>query len=53
MYEIALLAGDEAERLSPDSALGRALLWREVGDEVTWRTERGTTLRVLIRYIED
>nr|WP_244202129.1 AAA domain-containing protein [Streptomyces diastatochromogenes] len=53
VYEIALLAGDEAERLSPDSALGRALLWREVGDEVTWRTERGTTLRVLIRYIED
>ncbi|MFE2097319.1 AAA domain-containing protein, partial [Streptomyces sp. NPDC059468] len=52
-YEIALLAGDEAERLSPDSALGKALLWREVGDEVTWRTERGTTLRVLIRYIED
>ncbi|MFE1880100.1 AAA domain-containing protein, partial [Streptomyces diastatochromogenes] len=52
-YEIALLAGDEAERLSPDSALGKALLWREVGDEVTWRTERGTTLRVLIRYIQD
>ncbi|MEU1405687.1 AAA domain-containing protein [Streptomyces sp. NPDC005728] len=52
-YEIALLAGEEAERLSPDSALGKALLWREAGDEVTWRTERGTTLRVLIRYIED
>ncbi|WP_235452315.1 AAA domain-containing protein [Streptomyces olivochromogenes] len=52
-YEIAMLPGDEAERLSPDSALGKALMWREAGDEVSWRTERGTTLRVIVRYIED
>ncbi|MFE1307686.1 hypothetical protein [Streptomyces sp. NPDC058755] len=44
---------DGAPSGRPDQALGKALLWREVGDEVTWRTERGTTLRVLIRYIGD
>ncbi|WP_189708972.1 AAA domain-containing protein [Streptomyces phaeofaciens] len=52
-YEIAMLAGDEAERLSPDSALGRALMGREVGDEVRWRTERGTGMRVVVRYVKD
>lgn len=52
-YEIAMLAGDEAERLSPNSALGKALLWREVGDEVSWRTERGTGMSVVVRYIQD
>ncbi|MFF3464968.1 AAA domain-containing protein [Streptomyces sp. NPDC002619] len=52
-YEIAVLPGDEAERLSPDSALGRALMWREVGDEVEWRTELGTRHHVIVRYVED
>nr|WP_238431495.1 AAA domain-containing protein [Streptomyces cavernae] len=52
-YEIAMIAGGEAERLSPNSALGKALMWREVGDEVSWRTERGTELCVVVRYIED
>ncbi|WP_405887747.1 AAA domain-containing protein [Streptomyces sp. NBC_01136] len=52
-YEIAMLAGDEAERLSPHSALGKALLWREVGDEVSRQTERGTRMRVVIRYVAD
>ncbi|MFF4654718.1 AAA domain-containing protein [Streptomyces sp. NPDC001381] len=52
-YEIAMLAGDEAERLSPDSALGRALMGREVGDEVSWLTERGAVMRVVVRYVED
>ncbi|WP_338672708.1 GreA/GreB family elongation factor [Streptomyces sp. SCSIO 30461] len=52
-YEIAMLAGDEAERLSPDTPLGKALMWREVGDEVSWETERGTHMRVTVRYIQD
>lgn len=52
-YEIAMLAGDEAERLSPDTPLGKALMWREVGDEVSWQTERGTRRRVIVRYIQD
>ncbi|MFF5185116.1 AAA domain-containing protein [Streptomyces sp. NPDC000345] len=52
-YEIAMLAGDEAERLSPDSALGRALMGREVGDEVSWLTERGAAMRVVVRCVED
>ncbi|WP_435212160.1 AAA domain-containing protein [Streptomyces sp. bgisy034] len=52
-YEIAMLAGDEAERLSPDSALGKALMWREVGDEVSWLTERGTRMSVIVRHVED
>ncbi|MFM9550716.1 AAA domain-containing protein [Streptomyces caniscabiei] len=52
-YEIAMLAGDEAERLSPDTPLGKALMWREVGEEVSWQTERGTRMRVVVRYIQD
>ncbi|MEV1063008.1 AAA domain-containing protein [Streptomyces sp. NPDC050263] len=52
-YEIAMLAGDEAERLSPDTPQGKALMWREVGDEVSWQTERGTRIRVIVRYIQD
>lgn len=52
-YEIAMLAGDEAERLSPDTPQGKALMWREVGDEVSWQTERGTRMRVIVRYIQD
>ena len=52
-YEIAMLAGDEAERLSPDTPLGKALMWREAGDEVSWQTERGTRMRVIVRYIQD
>ncbi|PVC99234.1 hypothetical protein DBP12_14865 [Streptomyces sp. CS014] len=45
--------GDEAERLSPDTPQGKALMWREVGDEVSWQTERGTRMRVIVRYIQD
>ncbi|CCK28469.1 hypothetical protein BN159_4090 [Streptomyces davaonensis JCM 4913] len=52
-YEIAMLAGDEAERLSPDTSLGKALMWREVGDEVSWQTEWGTRMQVIVRYIQD
>ncbi|KUN23972.1 hypothetical protein AQJ23_20435 [Streptomyces antibioticus] len=52
-YEIAMLAGDEAERLSPDTPLGKALMWREVGDEMSRQTERGTDIRVIVRYIQD
>ncbi|MFE3657308.1 AAA domain-containing protein [Streptomyces sp. NPDC059165] len=52
-YEIAMLPGGDAERLSPDSALGKALMWRQVGDEVSWRTEGGADVRLIIRHIQD
>lgn len=53
VYEIAALKSREAESLTPDSALGKALLWREVGDEITYQTETGARLTVTIRYIQD
>jgi transcription elongation GreA/GreB family factor len=55
VYEITALraATSEHESLTPDSALGKALLWREVGDEVTYQTDSGSRLMVTIRYIED
>ncbi|MFF4346238.1 AAA domain-containing protein [Streptomyces sp. NPDC001530] len=53
VYEIAALKSRDAESLTPDSALGKALLWREVGDEITYQTESGTRLTVTIRYIQD
>ncbi|MCX4706788.1 hypothetical protein OG252_01230 [Streptomyces sp. NBC_01352] len=53
VYEIVALKSRDTESLTPDSVLGRALLWREVGDEITYQTESGTRLTVPIRYIQD
>ncbi|WP_405941690.1 AAA domain-containing protein [Streptomyces sp. NBC_00207] len=51
-YEIALSPSGEAERLSPYSALGQALMWREVGDTVVCANEDGARRSVIIRYID-
>ncbi|MFD3558243.1 hypothetical protein ACFWVU_01025 [Streptomyces sp. NPDC058686] len=40
-YEIALLPGGEGENLSPYSALGEALMGRELGDEVGYPDSSG------------
>ncbi|MFE5734119.1 AAA domain-containing protein [Streptomyces sp. NPDC056528] len=53
VYEIALRAGDEAERLSPYTPLGAALMWREVGDTVRWRTDDGREHSAVVRYVSD
>ncbi|MFE1411847.1 AAA domain-containing protein [Streptomyces sp. NPDC058746] len=52
IYEIALSAGGEAERLSPYSPLGQALMWRETGDTVEYVTETGVRLGVIIRFVD-
>ncbi|MFZ3497570.1 AAA domain-containing protein [Streptomyces sp. 5.8] len=52
IYEIALNPSGEVERLSPYSALGLALMWREVGDTVECVTEEGVRLRVIIRFVD-
>ncbi|MFJ6781100.1 AAA domain-containing protein [Streptomyces yangpuensis] len=51
-YEIALSPSGEAERLSPYSALGQALMWREVGDTVVCANEDGVRRSVIVRYID-
>ncbi|WP_392839766.1 AAA domain-containing protein [Streptomyces sp. LN500] len=53
VYEIALLPGGEGEKLSPYSALGEALMWKEVGDEVGYVSGSGRRLSVTVRFIED
>ncbi|QUW83474.1 hypothetical protein SMIR_33535 [Streptomyces mirabilis] len=52
-YEIALLPGGEGEKPSPYSALGEALMWREVGDEVGYVSGSGQQRSVTVRFIED
>ncbi|MFF7742972.1 AAA domain-containing protein [Streptomyces sp. NPDC007960] len=52
-YEIALLPGGEGERLSPYSALGEALMGREVGDEVGYVSGSGQQRSITVRFIED
>ncbi|MFF8377237.1 AAA domain-containing protein [Streptomyces sp. NPDC015661] len=51
-YEIALRPGEEAEKLSPYTPLGEALLWSEVGDTVRWKTEDGRRHSVIVRYVD-
>ncbi|MFE7547703.1 AAA domain-containing protein [Streptomyces gardneri] len=51
-YEIALRPGEEAEKLSPYTAMGEALLWREVGDTVHWKTEDGRRNSVIVRFVD-
>ncbi|MGW9030391.1 GreA/GreB family elongation factor [Streptomyces sp. NPDC055722] len=53
VYEIALLPGREGEKLSPYSALGEALMGKEVGDEVGYVSGSGRRLSVTVRFIED
>ncbi|MFE1292533.1 AAA domain-containing protein [Streptomyces sp. NPDC058751] len=53
VYEPALLPGGEGEKLSPYSALGEALMWKEVGDEVGYVSGIGRRLSVTVRFIED
>ncbi|MFC9397324.1 AAA domain-containing protein [Streptomyces sp. NPDC057027] len=51
-YEIALRPGDEAEKLSPYTPLGEALLWREVGDTVHWQTGDGRRHSMIVRFVD-
>jgi transcription elongation GreA/GreB family factor/very-short-patch-repair endonuclease len=55
VYEITAVRPLSADHewLTPDSPLGQALMGREVGDEVSYRTEAGSQLSVVIRSIED
>ncbi|MCX4987713.1 AAA domain-containing protein [Streptomyces sp. NBC_00568] len=53
VYEVALLPGGEGERLSPYSAMGEALMWREVGDVVGYVSGPGRRRSVTVRFIED
>ncbi|MFI8252973.1 AAA domain-containing protein [Streptomyces filamentosus] len=52
-YEIALRAGGDAERLSPYTPLGQALMWREAGDTVEWRSADDRAHSAIIRRVED
>ncbi len=52
-YSVSTMATTEAERISPRSALGQALLWCETGEHFSYRTESGGTARAVVRFVED
>ncbi|MFD9124462.1 AAA domain-containing protein [Kitasatospora sp. NPDC059571] len=50
---VAALPVEGAERISPDTPLGRALLWAEVGEHVSYTTGTGAAAQAVVRFVED
>ncbi|WAL72280.1 AAA domain-containing protein [Kitasatospora sp. YST-16] len=53
LYTISTAPSTEAQRISPNSDLGRALLWCEVGEHLSYQIGRDGTERAVVRFIED
>jgi transcription elongation GreA/GreB family factor/very-short-patch-repair endonuclease len=53
IYEIAAIpSGEIDDTTTPDSPLGKALLWKTLGDQITYRTEDGRTFTVAVCSID-